>query len=185
MKSTLQTVVIVAIALTTLTGCTNQPTADDRAEAVKHASMAYKLDPDLVNIVLRFEPQAASPQQTAQRLREMLERYNFDLIWALAAYKIGPEQVSGDSDIPTKARPFVASVVTSFNMMKTAEAKTAARAACRTDAQTRLDELKSLASKVDCGSFMDAPVGIKHCAAERDIQESIAFEHSQLDNCTK
>jgi len=40
-------------------------------------------------------------------------------------------------------------------------------------------------SKIDCGNFLDAPVGIKHCVAERAIEDAIAIERAQFDSCTK
>jgi hypothetical protein len=56
---------------------------------------------------------------------------------------------------------------------------------CQANAQHRIDELASLLSKIDCGNFLDAPVGIKHCVAERAIEEAIAIERAQFDSCTK
>ena len=100
--------------------------AVDLNEAVNSASGRYRLDPDLVNSVIKAEsgfnvravspkgaqglmqlmpgtasqlgvPNAFDPQANIEGgtkyLRELLERYNFDLVKALAAYNAGPQRV--------------------------------------------------------------------------------------------
>jgi len=62
---------------------------------------------------------------------------------------------------------------------------TATQLSCQANTQHRIDELGSLLSKIDCGNFLDAPVGIKHCVAERATEEAIAIERAQFDSCTK
>jgi hypothetical protein len=62
---------------------------------------------------------------------------------------------------------------------------TATQLSCQANAQHRIDELGSLLSKIDCGNFLDAPVGIKHCVAERATEDAIAIERAQFDSCTK
>ena len=47
---------------------------------------------------------------------------------------------------------------------------TATQLSCRADAKHRIDELGSLLSKIDCGNFLDAPLGIKHCAAKEEVE---------------
>lgn len=133
----------------------------DLNEAVRAASGTYRLDPDLVNSVIRaesgFNVRAVSPKgaqglmqlmpQTASQLgvqnafdpqanieggtrylRELLERYDFDLIKALAAYNAGPERVERYGGVPPyyETKAYVASIVRDFNKKKLA-AKAAAK----------------------------------------------------------
>src|ERR1017187_5134783 len=127
----------------------------DLNEVVKAASGTYRLDPDLVNSVIRaesgFNVRAVSPKgalglmqlmpQTASQLgvknafdpqanleagtrylRELLERYNFDLIKALAAYNAGPQRVEQYNGVPPyyETKAYVARIVRDFNKKKLA-----------------------------------------------------------------
>jgi soluble lytic murein transglycosylase-like protein len=127
----------------------------DINQVVLAASDAYRLDPDLVNSVIRAEsgfniravspkgaqglmqlmPQTASqlgvsnafdPQANVQGgaryLRELLERYNFDLIKALAAYNAGPQRVEQYNGVPPyhETKAYVARIVRDFNKKKLA-----------------------------------------------------------------
>lgn len=60
-------------------------------------------------------------------LRELLERYNFDLVKALAAYNAGPERVEQFGGVPPfyETRAYVARVVKDFNKKKGAQEKAA------------------------------------------------------------
>jgi Transglycosylase SLT domain len=60
-------------------------------------------------------------------LRELLERYNFDLVKALAAYNAGPERVEQYQGVPPfrETRAYVAKIVHEYNKKKTAEEKEA------------------------------------------------------------
>ena len=60
-------------------------------------------------------------------LRELLERYNFDLVKALAAYNAGPERVEQFGGVPPfhETRVYVARVVKDFNKKKVAQEKAA------------------------------------------------------------
>jgi len=133
----------------------------DLNEVVKAASGTYRLDPDLVNSVIRaesgFNVRAVSPKgaqglmqlmpQTASKLgvqnafdpqanveggtrylRELLERYDFDLIKALAAYNAGPQRVEQYGGVPPyyETKAYVARIVRDFNKKKLA-AKAAAQ----------------------------------------------------------
>lgn len=130
----------------------------DINEVVESASGTYRLDPDLVNSVIRaesgFNVHAVSPKgaqglmqlmpQTAallgvqnafdpqanvaggtRYLRELLERYNFDLIKALAAYNAGPQRVEQYGGVPPyyETRAYVARIVRDFNKKKLAAKK--------------------------------------------------------------
>jgi len=61
-------------------------------------------------------------------LRELLVRYNFDLIKALAAYNAGPQRVEQYHGVPPyyETQAYVARVVRDFNRKKLAERKAAA-----------------------------------------------------------
>ena len=60
-------------------------------------------------------------------LRELLEKYNFDLVKALAAYNAGPERVEKFHGVPPfhETRVYVAKIVHDFNRKKIAEANKA------------------------------------------------------------
>jgi soluble lytic murein transglycosylase-like protein len=73
-----------------------------------------------------FDPQA-NVEGGARYLRELLERYDFDLIKALAAYNAGPQRVEQYGGVPPyyETKAYVARIVRDFNKKKLA-AKTAA-----------------------------------------------------------
>ena len=141
----------------------------DLNQVVAAASGTYRLDPDLVNSVIRaesgFNVRAVSPKgaqglmqlmpQTASALgvrnafdpqanveggtrylRELLERYDFDLIKALAAYNAGPERVEQYGGVPPyyETKAYVARIVRDFNKKKLA-AKAAAQPAVKVTPQ--------------------------------------------------
>src|SRR5271167_1840625 len=72
-----------------------------------------------------FDPQT-NVEGGARYLRELLERYDFDLIKALAAYNAGPQRVEQYGGVPPyyETKAYVARVVRDFNKKKLA-AKTA------------------------------------------------------------
>jgi soluble lytic murein transglycosylase-like protein len=142
----------------------------DLNEVVAAASGRYRLDPDLVNSVIRaesgFNVRAVSPKGaqglmqlmpgTASKLgvpnafdaqanveggtrylRELLERYDFDLIKALAAYNAGPRRVEQYGGLPPyyETHAYVARIVKDFNRKKLAQ-KNAARQASPATAKT-------------------------------------------------
>jgi len=79
-------------------------------------------------------PNAFDPQENveggAKYLRELLERYNFDLVKALAAYNAGPQRVEQFGGVPPyyETRAYVARVVRDFNKKKAAQRKSSASA---------------------------------------------------------
>jgi soluble lytic murein transglycosylase-like protein len=132
----------------------------DVTQVVTDVSGRYRLDPDLVNSVIRAEsgfkvhavspkgaqglmqlmpgtalklgvPNAFDPEANVdggtRYLRELLERYNFDLIKALAAYNAGPHRVEQYGGVPPyrETRKYVASIVRDFNRKKLAQQKAA------------------------------------------------------------
>ncbi|MGA2643557.1 MAG: lytic transglycosylase domain-containing protein [Candidatus Sulfotelmatobacter sp.] len=68
-----------------------------------------------------FDPQA-NVEAGTRYLRELLERYNFDLIKALAAYNAGPERVEQYNGVPPyyETKAYVARIVRDFNKKKIA-----------------------------------------------------------------
>jgi hypothetical protein len=139
----------------------NSQAALNLEEVVHSASNRYRLDPDLVNSVIKAEsgfnaravspkgaqglmqlmpgtasqlgvPNAFDPQANVEGgtkyLRELLERYNFDLVKALAAYNAGPLRVEQFKGVPPyyETRAYVARVVKDFNKKKAAQEKLAA-----------------------------------------------------------
>ena len=136
--------------------------AVDLNEVVNSASGRYRLDPDLVNSVIKAEsgfnvravspkgaqglmqlmpgtasqlgvPNAFDPQANVEGgtkyLRELLERYNFDLVKALAAYNAGPQRVEQFGGVPPyyETRAYVARMVRDFNKKKAAQENAAAK----------------------------------------------------------
>jgi hypothetical protein len=126
------------------------------ADVVNEASGRYRLDPDLVNSVIKAEsgfnvravspkgaqglmqlmpgtasqlgvPNVFDPQANVEGgtkyLRELLERYNYDLVKALAAYNAGPQRVEQFGGVPPfyETRAYVARVVKDFNKKKVAQ----------------------------------------------------------------
>ena len=89
------------------------------------ASAANHLDPDLLNGGIHAESgsaaRAVSPESTAQHIRKMMERYNFDLVKALGAYYAGPERVDQCNCVPPDTRTYVARIVHEFNVKKKAQ----------------------------------------------------------------
>jgi len=71
-----------------------------------------------------FDPDANVDGGT-RYLRELLERYNFDLVKALAAYNAGPHRVDQYHGVPPyrETRHYVASIVRDFNRKKLAQQK--------------------------------------------------------------
>jgi hypothetical protein len=69
-----------------------------------------------------FDPQDNVTGGT-RYLRELLERYNFDLVKALAAYNAGPERVEQYRGVPPfrETRAYVAKIVHEYNKKKTAQ----------------------------------------------------------------
>ncbi|MGA8271239.1 MAG: lytic transglycosylase domain-containing protein [Candidatus Sulfotelmatobacter sp.] len=69
-----------------------------------------------------FDPQA-NVEAGTRYLRELLERYNFDLIKALAAYNAGPQRIDQYHGVPPyyETKAYVARIVRDFNKKKLAD----------------------------------------------------------------
>lgn len=129
----------------------------DLNSVVNEASGRYRLDPDLVNSVIKAEsgfnahavsrkgaqglmqlmPGTASQlgvgnsfnaqdnvEGGTKYLRALMEKYNFDMVRALAAYNAGPQRVEQFGGVPPyyETKAYVARVVKDFNRKKMAEA---------------------------------------------------------------
>jgi len=83
-----------------------------------------------------FDPQT-NVAGGSRYLRELLERYNFDLVKALAAYNAGPERVEQYQGVPPfrETRAYVARIVHEYNTKKIAQEKEAKQK--RVSAKTR------------------------------------------------
>jgi len=73
-----------------------------------------------------FDPQA-NVEGGTKYLRELMEKYNFDMVRALAAYNAGPQRVEQFGGVPPyyETRAYVARVVRDFNKKKLAQQKAA------------------------------------------------------------
>ena len=71
-----------------------------------------------------FDPRA-NVEGGTRYLSELLERYNFDVIKALAAYNAGPQRVQQYGGVPPyyETRTYVARIVRDYNRKKIAERK--------------------------------------------------------------
>jgi soluble lytic murein transglycosylase-like protein len=96
-----------------------------RAVSPKGAQGLMQLMPQtasLLGVQNAFDPQANVAGGT-RYLRELLERYNFDLIKALAAYNAGPRRVEQYGGVPPyyETKAYVARIVRDFNKKKLAQ----------------------------------------------------------------
>jgi soluble lytic murein transglycosylase-like protein len=75
-----------------------------------------------------FDP-TANVEGGTRYLRELLERYNFDVVKALAAYNAGPHRVERYHGVPPyyETQAYVARIVRDFNRKKLAQRKAAAK----------------------------------------------------------
>jgi soluble lytic murein transglycosylase-like protein len=103
---------------------------NSHAVSRKGARGLMQLMPDTASklgVANAFDPQA-NVGGGSRYLRELLERYNFDLIKALAAYNAGPKRVEQYKGVPpySETRAYVARIVREYNRKKIAEEKQAA-----------------------------------------------------------
>jgi hypothetical protein len=76
-----------------------------------------------------FDPRS-NVEGGTRYLSELLQRYNFDLIKALAAYNAGPQRVQHYGGVPPyyETRAYIARIVRDFNRKKLAQRKAASAA---------------------------------------------------------
>jgi Transglycosylase SLT domain len=100
-----------------------------------------------------FDPEANVDGGT-RYLRELLEKYNYDLIKALAAYNAGTKRVEQYHGVPPyqETRHYVASIVRDFNKKKLAQQKAAKAAQTQASAQTKRSSQTSAPAKVTAQS---------------------------------
>jgi hypothetical protein len=112
-----------------------------------------------------FDPQA-NVQGGTRYLRELLERYNFDLIKALAAYNAGPERVEQYGGVPPyfETKAYVARIVRDYNKKKLAQKKSGSRSG----------EGQSNSSAATTGTRIN---GKSQAAAQPSPQSSTAASH--------
>ena len=96
-----------------------------RAVSPKGAQGLMQLMPgtaSALGVTNAFDPRA-NVEGGTKYLRELLERYNFDMRKALAAYNAGPQRVEQFGGIPPyyETRAYVARVVKDFNKKKAAK----------------------------------------------------------------
>ena len=101
-----------------------------RAVSRKGAQGLMQLMPQTASqlgVVNAFDP-GDNLEGGTKYLRELLERYNFDLIKALAAYNAGPQRVEQFHGVPPyyETQAYVARIIRDFNRKKLAERKAAA-----------------------------------------------------------
>ena len=102
---------------------------NSRAVSPKGARGLMQLMPGTANqlgVNDAFDPQA-NVDGGSRYLRELLERYNFDLVKALAAYNAGPQRVEQYRGVPPfrETRAYVARIVHEYNTKKIAQEKEA------------------------------------------------------------
>jgi hypothetical protein len=101
-----------------------------RAVSPKGAQGLMQLMPHTASqlgVANAFDPKA-NVEGGTRYLRELLERYNFDLVKALAAYNAGPHRVEQYRGVPPyyETRTYVANIIRDFNRKKRAERKASA-----------------------------------------------------------
>jgi len=101
-----------------------------RAVSPKGAQGLMQLMPQTASqlgVVNSFDP-GDNLEGGTRYLRALLERYNFDLIKALAAYNAGPQRVEQYHGVPPyyETQAYVARIIRDFNRKKLAERKAAA-----------------------------------------------------------
>ena len=95
-----------------------------------------------------FDPQA-NVTGGSRYLRELLERYNFDLVKALAAYNAGPDRVEHYNGVPPfrETQAYVARIVHEYNRKKTAQQQQVAAARAASTRNTTRKSKNLLAEK--------------------------------------
>ena len=172
---------------------------------VNSASGRYRLDPDLVNSVIKAEsgfnvravspkgaqglmqlmpgtasqlgvPNAFDPQANVEGgtkyLRELLERYNFDLVKALAAYNAGPQRVEQFGGVPPyyETRAYVARIVRDFNKKKAAQEKAASASAAKSGSSKHASTKGHSSNNAQDSSLVQAKASSSHTSSSQTRQ---------------
>jgi soluble lytic murein transglycosylase-like protein len=107
-----------------------------------------------------FDPQANVDGGT-KYLRELLEKYNFDLVKALAAYNAGPQRVEHFGGVPPyyETRAYVARIVRDFNKKKLAQQKATAAAKKQATSKEEAAKTHTAATKHGPSGSIQAKAG--------------------------
>jgi soluble lytic murein transglycosylase-like protein len=102
-----------------------------------------------------FDPEA-NVGGGSRYLRELLERYNFDLVKALAAYNAGPGRVEQYQGVPPfhETRAYVARIVHEYNRKKIAQEKATAQAQKAAQPEKRLSAPGSHKAKTSSAALV-------------------------------
>ena len=98
---------------------------NNRAVSKKGAQGLMQLMPQTASqlgVAQPFDPNA-NVEGGTKYLRELLEKYNFDVVKALAAYNAGPKRVDQYRGVPPyyETRAYIARIIREFNRQKLAE----------------------------------------------------------------
>ena len=122
-----------------------------RAVSPKGAQGLMQLMPGTASqlgVMNTFDPRA-NVDGGAKYLRELLERYNFDVVKALAAYNAGPQRVEQYGGVPPyyETKAYVARVVKDFNKKKVSQQKSAKTAIAKKSPSNTPKKSSTSASK--------------------------------------
>ena len=125
---------------------------NSRAVSKKGAQGLMQLMPQTagqLGVTNPFDPHA-NVEGGTKYLRELLEKYNFDVVKALAAYNAGPERVDRYRGVPPyyETQTYIARIIRDFNRQKLAENPALAKkSAARTKAPKSNPEGPKTASR--------------------------------------
>jgi soluble lytic murein transglycosylase-like protein len=134
---------------------------NSRAVSPKGARGLMQLMPGTANqlgVNDAFDPQA-NVTGGSRYLRELLERYNFDLVKALAAYNAGPQRVEQYRGVPPfrETRAYVARIVHEYNTKKIAQEKIARREEAKQKQASTKPPARARASKAAATAITAEP----------------------------
>jgi soluble lytic murein transglycosylase-like protein len=134
---------------------------NSRAVSPKGARGLMQLMPGTANqlgVNDAFDPQA-NVTGGSRYLRELLERYNFDLVKALAAYNAGPQRVEQYRGVPPfrETRAYVARIVHEYNLKKVAQEKIARREEAKQKQVSTKPSAHARASKTAAAVSAESP----------------------------
>jgi soluble lytic murein transglycosylase-like protein len=128
---------------------------NNRAVSKKGAQGLMQLMPQTASqlgVANSFDPNA-NVEGGTKYLRELLEKYNFDVVKALAAYNAGPQRVDQYRGVPPyyETHAYIARIIRDFNRRKLAEnpalgQKTAVHSSQSTRSKARKNQPASAAS---------------------------------------
>ena len=137
---------------------------NSRAVSPKGAQGLMQLMPHTASqlgVANAFDPKA-NVEGGTRYLRELLERYNFDLVKALAAYNAGPHRVEQYRGVPPyyETRAYVANIIRDFNRKKRAQQRISA--ASKSKAVTSQPQLASTKKHSETSASQIEPLPGSH-----------------------